>query len=134
MLFICAKNLDEYFSKARSSWFLGFSWSKPESLGKYIMVPIWFFILLPKVQNEGNYYTNKCQMCFKYLAVIKITVFDESFCSYRDNGSRFWSVPSVWWPIVANVNLNHRRNFKLHLNFILDIKTRSPRTTSVCYY
>ena len=23
----------------------------------------------------------------------------------------------VWWPIVAKFNLNHRRNFKTHLNF-----------------
>ena len=33
--------------------------------------------------------------------------------------------PDVWWPIVANFNLNHWRYFKPHLNFIFEMKIKS---------
>ena len=36
------------------------------------MVPMWFFILLAKVQNEGKISTNNCQICFLCSAAIKM--------------------------------------------------------------
>ena len=38
---------------------------------------------------------------------------------------------ALWWPIVANFNLNYRRNFKQHLNFILEMKIKSKFTLQV---
>ena len=37
----------------------------------------------------------------------------------------------LWWPIVANFNLNHRRNFKPHLNFVLGMKIKSRFTFQI---
>ena len=39
--------------------------------------------------------------------------------------------PPVWWPIVANFNLNHRRNFKPHLNFFFGMKIKSKFTFQI---
>ena len=31
----------------------------------------------------------------------------------------------VWWPIVANFNLNHRCNFKFQINFLFGMNIKS---------
>ena len=38
---------------------------------------------------------------------------------------------SVWQPVVPKFNLNHRRNFKSHLNFIFDMKMKSKLTFQI---
>ena len=37
----------------------------------------------------------------------------------------------LWWPILAKFNLNRRRNFKPHLNFIFDMKIKSMFTFQI---
>ena len=32
---------------------------------------------------------------------------------------------SLWWPIVANLNLNYRRNLKLHLYYDITLKFKT---------
>ena len=41
----------------------------------------------------------------------------------------FWI--GLLWPIVANLNLNHRRNFKPHLNLIFGMKIKSKFTFQI---
>ena len=38
---------------------------------------------------------------------------------------------NVWWPNVANFNLNYQRNFKLHLNFIFGMKIEPKFTFEI---
>ena len=43
----------------------------------------------------------------------------------------------IWWPIVANLNLNRRRNFKSHLRYYdikLKFKTEIKYETDFYYY
>ena len=44
---------------------------------------------------------------------------------------KFCSSASVWWPIVAKLNLNQRRNFKPGLNFIFGMKIKSMLTFQI---
>ena len=37
----------------------------------------------------------------------------------------------VWPPIFSNFNLNHRHNFKPHLNFIFEVKIKSKFTFQI---
>ena len=37
----------------------------------------------------------------------------------------------LWWTIVTNFNLNHRRNFKPHLNFIFRMTIKSKFTFQI---
>ena len=37
----------------------------------------------------------------------------------------------LWWPIVTNFNLNHRRNVKPHLNFIFRMTIKSKFTFQI---
>ena len=46
-------------------------------------------------------------------------------------GSVSYEVTRVWWPTVANFNLNVPRNFKPHLNFNFEMKIKSKFTFQI---
>ena len=69
----------------------------------------------------------------------------ELYCIFRSISCLYfifaflWKIPFLsvymstylWWPIVANFNLNHRQNFKSHLNFIFGMKIKSKFTFQI---
>ena len=41
---------------------------------------------------------------------------------------------AVWWPIVANLNTNHRRNFKSHSHYDITLKFKTEIKYETDFY
>ena len=40
----------------------------------------------------------------------------------------------LWWPIVNNLNLNHRGNFKSHLHYDITLKFKTEIKYEIDFY
>ena len=82
------------------SCFLIYFWTLARIKSKVYESIIWplfnFFISLPKVQSEGNNYTNNCQICFLMPYSYKLVILLRYFMAIKiKKASRFWGVLSV---------------------------------------